>query len=137
MNHTLRKITFGLLVFSLCGLFVCRIIERSLGIENSHDRPFPLFITIVFFSVIWLVGLLVLVPLCLGHNERKSNVPEKITLRDVAGLPFGVFNPHTELPKWISIPVKIILWSVVSIFILFIAFLLLGTAVSYFLGPEA
>lgn len=127
-------------VFSYCGLLVCYLIGKILGVEINSNSPSLLFFAVLFFSGMMIIGLLVLLPIQVLYFERKARKnkpPEKMTAGDVIGLPFGAFNPNAQLPKWISIPVKVILWGIVGIFVLFIAFLLIGLTVSFFWGPEA
>lgn len=97
-------------VFGSCGMLVCYFIGKILGIELSSDSPSPLFFAVLFFSTIMIIGLLVLLPIQVLYFERKARKnkpPEKMTVGDVISLPFGASNPNAELPKWISIPVKI------------------------------
>jgi hypothetical protein len=138
-TRSFRPMISGMIRFGGGGLFVCFVFGKTAGIKNIADESLPLFIAMLFFLTILLVGLLVLFPiqvLYFDRKERKNKPPELVTLDDVAGLHSGEFNPNAQLPKWISIPVKIVLWAVVGVFILFITLGLIGLAVSHFIGPE-
>lgn len=122
-------------VFSSCGLLVCYLAGKVLGIDISSDSPSLLFFAMLFFLAIMIIGLLILLPIQILYFERKARKnkpPEKMTLGDLTGLPFGAFNPNAQLPKWISIPAKIFFWGIVGFFVLFISIVLIGIMVGHF-----
>ena len=53
------------------------------------------------------------------RKARKGRPLQKMKMSDVIGLPFGIANPDAEVPKWIKIPVLLIMYMLLT-------FLLLG-----------
>ena len=108
---------------SFVGLLVCALIDKLYyGNErNLSDSPFWFSLT-VFLGVIFAVSSIGgMVAIVIIKSIERRGIPkeerQRITISDLAGLPFGAANPDAELPKWISIPIVAILWSIVIIFV--------------------
>lgn len=117
------------------GLLICSILEKIFLGDSNNTEFTVLRILLYIFSGVWILGLLILTPiqiLYFQRKERQNQVLETVTAKDLAGLADGTYNPDAELPKWISVPVKIIFWGIVSFFILFVLLVLIGLAISSF-----
>ena len=112
------------------GLILTKVFSWLLRVE-PQDNLF-LFIYMIASMALFLGGLMFFLPVQVLYFERKArrNKPlMKMTGGDLVGLPFGACNPEAEVLKWISIPVKLLLWLLVGI----IALMLIGAALSFVL----
>jgi hypothetical protein len=119
-----------LLSFSLLGTMICHIIDLITPGEGTSVMSLS-------FGIIWVVTLGVLGPIQIfvfERRARKGQELQKLTAKDIIGLPFGAVNPNAKIHKWIAIPVLTVLYLVVGIFVLFLAMILIGYLVSKFAG---
>ena len=96
------------------GLGLCKLVEL-LFFENGRDMmQHPWWSSAIYvLAAIFVMTLLVAVPieiLVVGKMARRKNPPDKLTLADIAGIPFGAYNPNAEVPKWIAYPVLALFW---------------------------
>ncbi len=114
----------------ILGLFLTRVFSWVFSVELQDNLI--LFIFMIASMALFLGGLMFFLPVQVLYFERKArrNKPlMKMSGGDLVGLPFGAYNPEAEVPKWISIPVKLLLWLLVGI----IALMLIGAALSFVL----
>jgi hypothetical protein len=129
-NRTQWKVIAFVLSFSFIGAIICRIIE--IIVSKSYLSK----VTMVFV-VIWCVTLAVFVPIQImvfDRKERKGQTLEKLTIKNLIGLPFGTANPNAKISKWITIPVLSLLFLLLSIFVIFVAMILVTYFTSIVVG---
>ena len=134
-----RQTIVFLIVFGFIGLLCCAGIERLFFGGDDVNTPPLLFAAEIVFTVIYMLTLLVIFPVQILYFRRKNRADAdllpKATLKDVAGIPFGVYQPDAKLPKWISFPVLAILWFLIAVLLLFLVLGLLAGLINVFI-PE-
>jgi len=129
-NRTHWRVIAFLLSFSFLGGVLCKIIELIISGSDLSK------VTMVFV-VIWCVSLAVLVPiqiLVFDREERKGQMLQKLTIKDLIGLPFNAANPNAKIPKWIKIPVLSILFLLLGIFVIIVVMILVTYLISRVAG---
>ena len=97
---------------------MCKLVEL-LFFENTREmmrHPWWSY-AIYVLAAVFTGTLLVAVPievLVVGKMARRKKPPEKLTPADVAGIPFGAYNPNAEVPKWIAYPVLALFWLLIA-----------------------
>ena len=126
----------SLISASFLGLVFTRVIGLLFFENDNQIMQHPFWSIIVYvFSFLFIISLMVFVPIQIVYFERKERGDrplQKMTLRDIIGLPFGVFNPDAKVPKWIKIPI-------LSVMCILLAILLLGLIAclcSWILAPQ-
>ncbi len=114
-----RNFRNWLIIILLCqvgfwGLAICKLVE-IIFFENEKDMiSHPVGSGFIYvFGVSFVFSLIVLVPfqvLIVERKDRKNRPKEKMRFADLLLLPFGAANPNAELPKWIAIPIKLLLF---------------------------
>lgn len=110
-----RWLIYGFaIVLSFLGLGSCKLVEL-LMFDNGRDMMrHPLWSWMIYvFTAVFVTTLLVAVPveiLVVGKKARRKKPPEKLTLADIAGIPFGAYNPNAEVSKWIAYPILALFW---------------------------
>jgi hypothetical protein len=122
-----------LILFSTLGLLLCAAIRFLFydSYEEFNANPILFALNIVCVSL-FAAGFLVpaIGFLYYGRKEREGQKLDKMTFKDLLGLPFGAFNPDAKVPWLIKMPVLGLLYVLIAILALF----LLGFTISFILS---
>ncbi|AQT68150.1 hypothetical protein STSP2_01305 [Anaerohalosphaera lusitana] len=119
--------------FAVGGLFFCWVMHNLVA-EGPVAR---VFIGLMFFFLAVLFGMnFILVPIQILYFNRKNRDDSKLkkaTLADWLMLPFGACDADAKVSRWVSVPLLVVLWVLVAIFVVAV----IGSVTAWVVGPTA